>query len=53
MNIITSLADIVKEIVMAIYDVDRITDISFLQWFVTFVVVYVVIRAYMYVVDED
>lgn len=53
MSIITSLSDIVKEIVLAIYDADRITDITFLQWFTTFVIVYVVIRAYMYVVGGD
>ena len=53
MNLITSLGDLVKEIVMAIFDVNKITDISFWQYFVTFVGIYVLIRAYMYVVGGD
>ena len=51
--LITSLADIVKEIVMAIFDVDKITDISFWHYFFTFVIVYVLIRAYTHVVGGD
>lgn len=50
---ITDLGDLVKEIVLAFYGVNNITDIEFLEWVGSFVLVYVILKAYMYIVGGD